>query len=187
MTDAQPTAQDLANAATRQAIADRQNDEYAEAQRLALAALGPGWTPWMKLVLIDADHRRTGNITPVATVFKVYRGEERLTERSVFLRRMPEGQVLRADSYEPLFGELLEEKHPTKTLEVKGQQVPVGRYELCWSALEQYHPRSAESLAAAREKREEKAVERQAEENPLFADQVRSGEWRPEKKRRGRG
>jgi hypothetical protein len=43
MTDAQPTPQDLANAATRQAIADRQNDEYAEAQRLAFAALGPGW------------------------------------------------------------------------------------------------------------------------------------------------
>jgi len=55
---------------------------------------------------------------------------------------------------------------------------------LCWSALERYSPRSAESLAAAREKREEKTVERQAQEHPLFADAIRSGEWRPE---RGKG
>jgi hypothetical protein len=64
--------------------------------------------------------------------------------------------------------------------------VPVGRYELCWSSLELYHPRSAESLAAGREKREARAVEKDAEANPLFADQIRSGELKAEKKRRGR-
>jgi hypothetical protein len=63
---------------------------------------------------------------------------------------MPGGQVLTADRYEPLFGELLTEKHPTRTVEVRGQQVPVGTYELCWSALELYSPMSAEQLAVAR-------------------------------------
>jgi hypothetical protein len=169
-----PNNQDIANAALRQAIAARQNEEFAEVERLAHAVLGPEWKPWMALRLLDADHRQTGNTTPVATVFKVYRGEERLTENSVFIRRISDGQVLTAGSYEPLFADLLTEKHPTKTVEVKGQHIPVGRYELCWSALEQYHPRSAESLAAAREKREERAVEKEALANPLFADQIRA-------------
>lgn len=116
----------------------------------------------------------------------MYRGEEKLTERSVFLRRMADGRVEKAENYEPLFGDLLTEKHPTRTVEVRGEQMPVGRSELCWLSLEECHPRSAESLAAARERREEKAVEKDAEANPLFADQIRSGELPPEKKRRGR-
>ena len=32
----------------------------------------------MKLSLIDSDHRRTGNTEPVATAYKVYRGDERV-------------------------------------------------------------------------------------------------------------
>src|SRR4029077_16293139 len=100
--------------------------------------------------------------------------------------RMPDGQVLKADSYEPLFGDLLHAPHPSRTLEVRGQQVPCPRYNLCWSALELSEPRSAEQLAAARVKREQRAIEKEARENPLFADQVRSGEWRPEQKPRGR-
>jgi hypothetical protein len=40
----QPTLQDLDNAARRQAIADRQNEEFREVQLLALSALGPGYT-----------------------------------------------------------------------------------------------------------------------------------------------
>jgi hypothetical protein len=182
----EPSSQDLANAATRQAIAERQNAEFREAQLLALGTLGPSYRPWMKLVLIDADHRRTGNRQPVATVFKVYRGEEKLTEHSRFIRRMPDGTVKHADNYEELFGELLTEKHPTLTVEVRGEQVPVDRYELCWSALELYHPRSAESLATAREKREARAVEKEAEDNPLFAAQIRSGVLKPEKNPRRR-
>jgi hypothetical protein len=39
---------------------------------------------------------------------------------------------------------------------------------------ELYEPRTAEQLAAARVKREERAVEREAEKNPLFADQIRA-------------
>jgi hypothetical protein len=53
--------------------------------------------------------------------------------------------------------------------------------------LELYTPKDAEQLAEAREKREAKAVEHVATENLLFADQIRSGDWRPEKKPAGRG
>ncbi len=140
----------------------------------------------MKLSLIDSDHRRTGNTDPAATAYKVYRGEKRLTENSVYLRRMPGGHIMHADSYEPLFGELLHEPHPARTIEVRGQQVPCPRYELCWSALELYEPRSAEQLAAARVKREHHGIENEAQKNPLFAEQIRAGDWRPEKRRRGR-
>ena len=185
-----PTPQDIENARLRRQIAARQCEEYQEAERLARQALGPGWTPWMKLSLIDSDHRQTGNTEPAATAFKVYRGDERLTEHSAYVRRMPDGRALHAGSYEPLFGELLREKHPTRTVEVRGRQVPVDRYELCWSALHLYEPKSAESLAALRRTRERRAEERAVAEavraNPLFAGQVRTGAWRPEKKPRGR-
>ncbi len=172
-TPLQPTEQDRQNAAIRRVIADRQAAEYDEAQALADAALGPGYTPWMRLSLIDSDHHRTRNTTPVATAFKVCRGEQRLSENSVYLRRMPDGQVRRADSYEPLFGELLHEPHPTRRLEIRGELVPAPRWTLVWSALERYQPRTAEELAALRESRERKKAEREAkrwqEENPLWA------------------
>ncbi|HZY84002.1 MAG TPA: hypothetical protein VFE78_04180 [Gemmataceae bacterium] len=140
----------------------------------------------MQLDLIPADHRQTGDCTPVATFFKVCRGEQKLTERSMFIRRMPDGSMKKAQLYEELFGKLMHEKHPTLTFEFKGQQVPADRYELVWRALEEYHPRSAEALAAGRVKREENAVEKAAQENPLFAEQIRAGELKPEKRRRGR-
>jgi hypothetical protein len=187
MTDeTSPTPQDIENARIRREIAARQAEEYAAAERLALAALGPGWTPWMKLSLIDSDYHRTGNTEPAATAYKVCRGKERLSEHSVYLRRMPDGQIMHADSYEPLFSGLLHEPHPTSTLEVQGQEVPCPRYSLCWSALELYEPRTAEQLAAARVKREQRAIENEARENPLFAEQIRAGEWRPEMRPHGR-
>jgi hypothetical protein len=186
MMEAPPTPQDIENARLRQHIAARQAEEYAEAQRLALAALGPGWSPWMKLSLLDSDHHRTGNTVPVATAYKVYRGEQRLTENAVYLRQMPDGQIRQAPSYEPLLDDLLHEPHPTRTIEVRGQPVPCPRYSLCWSALDLYEPRSAEQLAASRVKRQQRATEKGAEANPLFAEQIRSGQWRAEKKHRGR-
>jgi hypothetical protein len=88
--------------------------------------------------------------------------------------------------YEEGFGPMLLEPHPTQRIAVRRQMVAPHRYSLCWAPIETYRPRSAESLVAARQRRHEKAVEREAEANPLFADQVRSGEWRPEKKSRGR-
>ena len=181
----QPTELDRQNAATRQAIAERQNAVYAEAQQLALEALGPGYQPWMKLSLLDSDHRRTGDTTPAAVVYKVYRGDKRLSENAVFIRRVPDGTIRHADTYEPLFGDLLNELHPARTIEIGGQQVPVGRWELCWSALELYSPRSADELAAARQRREAKAVEREASAMPLFSETILA-EGPIQKKPRGR-
>ena len=84
------------------------------------------------------------------------------------------GSVVVSEEHESLFGELLAEKHPTKTLEVRGQQVPALRWVLYWSGLEQYHPQSAEALAAARatrEKRKEERADRKfEEEHPLFIE-----------------
>jgi hypothetical protein len=191
MSSPEPTPQDHENARIRQEIAARQGEEYAEAERLALEALGPGYRPWMKLTLIDSDHRRTGDVRPVAIVYKVCRGTERLTENSLFLRRLPDGQIRKADSYEPLFGEMLEEKHPTRTVEVRGRQVPVGRYELCWAALERYEPRSAEQLAQLRATRERRRQERQdqrwAEENPLLAWAEKAGRQEAPSEKEGKG
>jgi hypothetical protein len=86
---------------------------------------------------------------------------------------MPDGQVHKATSYEQLFGDLLQEKHPTRTVEVRGEQIPIDRYELSWSALEIFHPLSADQLAALRfsrargkQTREQKRWEK---ENPLLA------------------
>jgi hypothetical protein len=82
---------------------------------------------------------------------------------------------------------MLLEPHPTAGFMHKGQFCRTHRYSLCWADFPLYEPKSAEQLAAARGRREEKAVERSADENPLFADQIRSGDWRPEKKPRGKG
>jgi hypothetical protein len=181
--EANPTSQEIENARVRRQIADRQAQEYAEVEQLALEALGPGWTPWMKIILLDSDHRRTGNTQPAATAYKVYRGAA-TSENASYLRRMPDGQIMHADTYEPLFGELLKEPHPTRTIEVRGEQVPCPHYTVYWSAVERYAPRSAEQLATARGKREQRAVEKDTQANPLFAEQIRAGEWRPEKKPR---
>ena len=75
-----PTDYDLRNSAVRQQIADIQNAEYAAALKLALGTLGPGWQPWMKLVLIPSDHHVTRDTTPMAVAYKVYRGESLLPE-----------------------------------------------------------------------------------------------------------
>src|SRR5215218_7256160 len=115
MSEPTPTDGDRERAALRESIAARQNSAYAEAARLALAACGPGWRPWMLLSLIPSDHRQTGNTQPIATVLKACRGEEKLTENSVFIWRMPDGSIRKADNYEVSFGDLLHEKHPTKT------------------------------------------------------------------------
>src|SRR5437868_5136769 len=132
-----PTAQDVENAQRRAAIAARQNREYDEALGLAETALGKGFRPWMKLSLLHSDYHRTGDTTPVAVAFKVYRGEERLTENAVFIRTFADGTVRQAVSYEELFPEL-HEPHPTRCLEIGGKLVPAPRWSLTWSSLERY-------------------------------------------------
>ena len=179
----EPTAQDIANAERRAEIAARMAAEYEEAEQLAEQALGPGYQPWMALRLIPSDHRQTGDTRAVATVFKVYRGEQKLTENSMYVRRFDDGTVRAADNYEELFGDLLAEKHPTRTVDVKGEKVPVGKYELCWSALELYTPQSATALAARRQTREQNAIKKLATEHPLFAEDILSGELQPDKRK----
>lgn len=181
-----PTEQDRQNAERRQAIADLQFAEYQEAYLMALGKLGEGFTPWMKIVLLDSDHRRTGNREPGAVVYKVYRGEQRTSENSVFLRRMPDNRVAVADNYEELVATLLAEKHATKTVEVRGERVPCDRWEVCWQPLDLYRPKSATALADARQRREEKATAKAAEDNPLFAQQILAGELKIQKKPRTR-
>jgi len=71
-----PTDLDVDNARVRQEIAERMEREYARCLSLALRALGPGYTPWMKLILLESDYHRHRDRPPVvgATVYKVYRG-----------------------------------------------------------------------------------------------------------------
>jgi hypothetical protein len=87
-------------------------------------------------------------------------------------------QVLEHANYQEAFGSMLLESHPTMRIEVKGQSVAPHRFNLCWTPLETYSPRSAEQLAAARAKRErnksERAERKWAKDNPLFADLFRS-------------
>jgi hypothetical protein len=167
-----PTAQDTANAAYRGAVSSRQNSEYADVMRMALGALGPGFKPWMKISIVDSDFRWMGDDTPRAVVYKLYSGDERLSENAVYIRRIEDGTVKKAYGYQSLIEELLDEPHPTKTVEYRGRKVPVARYELHWSALEQYHPRDADQLAALRVSREQKKAEREEAnhraENLLF-------------------
>ena len=168
----EPTENDRRNAETRRAIAEKMRAEYGRCIRLALGVLGPGFTPWMKLVLIDSDHRRNGNIEPVATVYKVYRGEERLTENSMYVMER-EGEILTAKSYEELLGDRLHEKHPSYGFEHNGEWKAFDRWTLCWGAIELYEPRSPEQLANLRESRGRKKAEREEkawkEANPLLA------------------
>jgi hypothetical protein len=165
-----PTDQERRNSAVRAVIAARQQAEWQACVALAEQALGPGWQPWMKLSLIPTDHRQTGDDTPVAVAYKVRRG--RGDNRDVRYVRAGDGQVLCAERYEDVFGALLAEPHPTRTVAVKGQRVPVSKYELYWSPLERYVPRSAEELALLRQGRQRKRQERAdaawARDNPLL-------------------
>ena len=171
---ASPTENDRRNAAVREAIAAKQNQEYAHVQNLARSALGPDWHPWIKISLIDSDHRRNGNSTPIATAFKICRGKQRLSEHSLFIRQMPDGTVRQAKDYEELFGDLLTEKHPVRQFSFKGQLIPAPRWEVIWSALEVYSPKDAATLAALRVSRERgreiRADKKWADDHPLLAD-----------------
>jgi hypothetical protein len=167
-----PTEQDMRNAALRRTVAERQRAAWNECLRLAEAALGPEWEPWMKLVLVDADHRRSGDETPVAVAYKVRKGKGEARQVR-YLRQGPDG-VIASEEYEPLFEPLLTELHPTKTIEIKGKPVALPRWQVYWSALELYEPRSAEQLAAARVTRQRNKAAREQQkyerDYPLFAE-----------------
>lgn len=171
---AEPTPQDHKNAERRQAIADRFAEQYGRVYSLALGAFGPGWLPSHRHFLIDkADEercRRTGERpVPAATVYTV-RHEETGLDRHFMVR---DGQVVEVAGYEEGFGAMLDERHPTMTIEVRGERVHPHRYSLCWSDIPLYEPKTAEQLAALRESRTRKRAEREekkwTEENPLLA------------------
>ena len=108
---------------------------------------------------------------PAVEVFTVRKNDEK---RHFMLI---EGKPIEVPGYKEAFGEMLDEPHPTHTIEVKGKQVHPARYSLYWAGFELYKPKSAEALAAMRERREEKAAERElakeVDEAPLFADQIK--------------
>lgn len=174
----QPTEQDLKNAAFRQAIAEQEAERFGRARRLVWGALGTEWDPVCRRVLIDkaedALARTAGRQPePAATVITArHKGSGDIR----YLRIIWDQVAGVHESYESAFGEMLREPHPTLRIEVRGQQVAPPRYNLCWAGYEVSHPRTAEQLAAQRERREAKAIEKAAAEIPLFAEQVRSGE-----------
>jgi hypothetical protein len=82
------------------------------------------------------------------------------------------------DGPEAGFGETLMEPHPTMGFEHRGQWCRIHRYSLCWGWYEaDYTPASAEKLAAAREKREEKAEAKFQKEVDEVANSSLSPEW----------
>lgn len=180
MTD--PTPQDVENAERRAQIAARFKSQYDEALALAEQVLGPGWQPsgYSYLVEKDAeDEARRTNTKPVpsATVITAVKDG---VKRHFRVETMTECETPEAG-----FGEMLMEPHHSKGFEHRGQWIPYHRYSFCWGCFEpDYRPQTAEQLAAAREKREQKAVEREAESAPLFAQLIRSEGFVPKRRER---
>jgi hypothetical protein len=175
---AEPTPQDIDNANRRQAIADRFRRQFEDALALAERVLGPGWEPTGYHYLVekdaeDAARRTNTKPTPSATFITC---QNNAGQKQHFrVETMTE-----CDTPEDGFGAMLLEPHPTKRVTWGGKEIALHRYSLCWGWFEpDYRPASAEKLAAARAKREEKAertwreeVEKQAT-GSLFPDFVR--------------
>ncbi len=188
-----PSHQDRENARRRQEIADRFRDQFEQALSLAVQVLGPGWEPtgFHTLVEKDAeDAARRTNTKPVASATVISCQNATGSKRHFRVETMTE-----CDSPEAGFGDMLMEPHPSKGFDHRGQWCRIHRYSLCWGWFEpDYRPQSAEQLAAAREKREQKAeakwqaaVEEEAA-GSLFPDYVRerAAEERNQKKGRKR-
>ena len=177
----EPTEQDVRNAGTRAVIAEKQNAEYDKAYLMALGVLGGGWTPWMKLALLDSNYHQGGSLEPVAVAYKVYRGEKRLTENSVFLRKMPDHR----EAVHKVRGPVRRPPHrapPHAKAGVAGWQGGPGSPllgNLVGPRTVHAHER-AEGLAAARVTREANKAAREQErferETPLFAEIERQEE-----------
>jgi hypothetical protein len=170
----EPTLQDHANAALRQEIAARQQAEYDQVLAWAKNTFGRGWEPSGRHYLVDHDEEDRVRYTderPVvaATVFMVKNWVGRKRHFTVDA----EGKVTEYATWEQGFGDMLLEPHPTRTIEVRGQQVHPHRYSLCWAGYELYEPKTAEQLASLRVNRERGKAEREekrwAAENPLLA------------------
>lgn len=167
----QPTEQDKRNAAYRAEVAARFQVEYDQCAAWAHEIMDKGWLPVGRHFLIDKqdedDCRRTGK-RPVAaaTCYSVSNG----VRRRHFIVR--DGKPVEVADYKEAFGSMLAEPHPTMRIEIKGEMVAPGRYSLCWAPIETYEPQTADELAAAREKREAKALQAEADASPLFSQQI---------------
>jgi hypothetical protein len=167
----EPTDLDRENAARRQAISNRFRSQYEEARILAEQVLGPGFRPigYHYLVEKDAeDEARRTNTKPVPSATVITAAKDRV-KRHFRVETMTECATPEAG-----FGDMLMEPHATKGFEHRGQWCRLHRYSLCYGWFEpDYRQKSAEALAAAREKREQKAVEKEAE-GSLFGDIIRA-------------
>ncbi|HEV3383231.1 MAG TPA: hypothetical protein VG097_00380 [Gemmata sp.] len=115
---------------------------------------------------------------PTATVYTACK--ERVARHFV----LEAGKPREVASVEEGFGPMYHEKHPTRGFEHKGQWIPWQRYTLYRSGYETYSPKTAEQLAAASEKRQQRAVEKEAEANCLFADLIRAKGYVPKERKR---
>lgn len=188
---AEPTDIDHANYAVRKAIAERQAAEYSRVQAFALSLFGPGYEPAGRHFLVtheeeDRVRREGGKLTPVATVYTVRKGPEKRHFT------VTDGVAKEVSGYEEAFGPLLLEPDPVRGFMHKGQFVHVHKHSLCWAPFELYEPRTAQELADARRRREERAeakwqaaVEADAT-GSLFPEYIREQAEEARKKGRGR-
>lgn len=170
---AEPTDQDIANAELRQAIADKFLSEYLAALELAERAFGAGWLPQGRHFLVTHDEeerapKEGGRAQPAAEVFTA--------ENDGVMRHftMKDGVPVECVSYQEGFGDMLLEPDPVRGFERDGVFVHIHKHSLSWAGYEPgYKPQSAEALAAARERREKQALDKECEGN-LFADLIRA-------------
>jgi len=177
----QPTQQDIDNAAWRAGIVVRYKAEYDEARVIAESVFGPGWEPCGRHTLVDKQEeqraRAAGDrMQPSATVYSARKSEVKRHFTVV------DGIATECPTVEAGFGAMLDETHPTLGFDLRGQWIPYRRYSLFWAGYEAYSPKTAEQLAAAREKRQQREVEKEAQANPLFAEIIRAEGFVPRRK-----
>lgn len=150
----------------RQTIAERQNGMLAA----AIEACGPDATAYG----VHTIHDRTG-LEPDRHVYccrrPTHAGWQPKAELPPGL--MPVGPwASPTDAY----GVPMKYKVPddeTRTYRTETRHLPVPRYYQTWAYLEEYKPKEQWQLDEAQAKRQAKALEREAQDNPLFADQIR--------------
>jgi hypothetical protein len=186
MTSSLPTEQDRRNAAVRAEIAARFQADYEQCLAWAEPLFGQGFIPAYRHYLVDHDDeercRQSGGRPPAAAT--VYTVRNAAGDKRHFM--LKDGRPVEVSGYTEGFGDMLYELHPTRGFEHQGKRVAYHRYSLCFAAYHDYHPKSAEQLAADRATREARAVDRLAEANPLFEDEIRAEQAQPERRRRGR-
>lgn len=128
----------------------------------------------------SACRREGGRPVAAATVITA----EKDGQKRHFL--VTENGLVEYESYQAAFGPMLTEPDPERPIAWKGRTGFLHRYALHWAGYEPgYEPRTPKALSAARQKREEKAVAREAE-GSLFSEIVKAEGYVPPR-RKGRG